>query len=109
MRAERQRLVKQYQNEGEAKAIEIRSEADRKRAEILSEADARATRIRGEADAEAAKSYVTFEQNPELAIFLLRLQALENATKERATLILDEKTPPLNLLNQQATPAKNRP
>jgi membrane protease subunit HflC len=98
MRAERQRLVKQFQTEGEAKALERRSEADRKRAEILSAAEYQATIIKGQADAEAAKALAAFEENPELAIFLLQLKALENSLKERTTLVLDQQTRPFSML-----------
>lgn len=102
MREERLRLVKKFSGEGEAQAIQIRAEADRLRQEILAEAEAKATVIRGQGDAEAAKSYVAFEQHPELAIFLFQLRTLEQALKERTTLILDQQTPPFNMLNTSA-------
>jgi membrane protease subunit HflC len=99
MKAERDRLVKQYNGEGEAKALEIRSEANRKRDELLARADAESLRIRGEAEAAASKDYAILEQRPDLAVFLMQIEALKIALKDRATLILDEKIPPLNLLN----------
>ena len=105
MKAERDRLVKQYNGEGEAKSLEIRSEANRRRDELLSRADADALRILGEADAAASKDYAVFEQRPDLAIFLLQLKALRESLKDRATLILDEKIPPLNLLSTEKAPA----
>ena len=105
MKAERDRLVKQYNGEGEAKSLEIRSEANRRRDELLSRADADALRILGEADAAASKDYAIFEQRPDLAIFLLQLKALRESLKDRATLILDEKIPPLNLLSTEKAPA----
>ena len=101
MRAERQRLVKQFQSEGEAEAIRIRAEADRSRQEILAKAEGEATVIRGQGEAEAAKSYAVFERNPDLAIFLIQLNALANSLKERSTLVLDPQTPPFNLLKGQ--------
>ncbi len=107
MKAERDRLVKQYNGEGEAKALEIRSDANRRRDELLAKADADALRILGEAEAAASKDYAVFEQRPDLAVFLLQLKALKESLKDRATLILDEKIPPLNLLNTEKaqTPA----
>ncbi len=105
MRAERNRLVQQFNGEGEAQAIEIRSEANRKRDELLAQADADSLRIRGEAEAAASKDYVTLEQRPDLAVFLMQIEALKVALKDRATLILDEKIPPLNLLNSDKVPA----
>ncbi|MCS1407227.1 MAG: Modulator of FtsH protease HflC [Verrucomicrobia subdivision 3 bacterium] len=98
MREERQRLVKQYQGEGEARSIEIRAEADRQRREILAEAENRATIMMGQAEAEANKYYQEFEKAPELAVFLLQLKALAAATADKTTLILDPNTRPFNLL-----------
>ena len=105
MRAERMRLVQQFNGEGEAKAIEIRSEANRKRDELLAQADADSLRIRGEAEAAASKDYITLEQRPDLAVFLMQIEALKTALKDRATLILDEKVPPLNLLSGEKAPS----
>ena len=102
LREERQRFVQKLQAEGQREAINIQSAADRDRAKVLAEAEAEATRIRGEAEAEAAKSYSVFEQNPELAILLLKINALELSLKDRATLILDQRTPPFDLLNVPA-------
>ena len=55
------------------------------------------------AEAAASKDYAVFEQRPDLAVFLLQLKALKESLKDRATLILDEKIPPLNLLNTEKT------
>jgi hypothetical protein len=38
-----------------------------------------------------------FEKNPTLATFMFRLSALEQSLKERTTLVLDQRTPPLDL------------
>ncbi len=103
MQAERQREVERIKAEGEAKAMDIRSAADRDREKMLATARAKATAIQGEADAEATKSYAILEQNPELAIFLMQLRTLEETLKDKSTLILDERTPPYNLFNQQPT------
>ncbi|MFO1461002.1 MAG: protease modulator HflC [Verrucomicrobiota bacterium] len=98
MRAERDRLVKQYQGEGAARSLEIRSEADRKRDELLAHAEADALRIKGDALAQASKELKVLEENPDLAIFNLQLNALKDALQGRSTLILDQKTTPFNLL-----------
>jgi len=103
MREERVRLAKAIQAEGAREASDIRSEAERRRQEILAKAEAEATVIRGEAEAEAAKSMNVFEQNPKLATFLLELKALENSLTNRTTLILDQQTPPFNLLQGSPT------
>jgi modulator of FtsH protease HflC len=103
MIAERQEKIESLKSKGESQNIVIRSQADLEKSKLLSQADAEATAIKGQADAEAFKSLRIFEQKPELAIFLLDLRALEQVTKERTTLILDERTRPFNLLTQPAT------
>ena len=104
MRAERQRLVKQYQSEGDSEAIRIRAEADRDRQQILAKAEAEATVIRGQAEAEAAKSFVVFERNPDLAVFLLELNALGNSLSNRTTFVIDPQTAPFHLLKGELPP-----
>ncbi|HEY1173982.1 MAG TPA: protease modulator HflC [Verrucomicrobiae bacterium] len=99
MKAERERLVKQLTSEGEKEAAIIRAEAKQKREEIIAEARGKAEIIRGEGDREAAKSFAVFKQEPDLAIFLLRLKALEASLKDRSTLILDQQTPPFDMLS----------
>jgi len=102
MRAERQRLVKQFQSEGDAEAIRIRADADRIKQETLARAEAEAMKIRGQAEAEAAKSFAVFREEPELAGFLIQLNALGNSLKERSTLVFDPQTPPFNLLRGES-------
>lgn len=98
MTKERQLLVSKSENEGKAEAQKIRSEADRKASEMIFAAEGQATTIRGEAEAEAAKVLPTFQKEPELANFIFSLSALETSLKDRSTLILDQHTPPFNLL-----------
>ncbi len=108
MTADRQRLVSGIQSDGEAQASKIKSLADSKSAAMINEANAEATRIRGEAQKEALKSFAIFQQNPQLANFLLDLNALEASLTNRATLIFDNHTQPYNLLQGVTTnaPAK---
>ena len=110
MKAERQRLISRYQAEGEREAKIIRSRADGQANEILAEARGQAIRIAGEAELKAQESYSVFEKNPDLAVFLFQLRALEQSLKDRAHLILDQQTPPFNLLDQSAlrVPAETR-
>ena len=103
MTSERQILISKFQYEGEAEAQKIRAAADRQAAETIADADAAATRIRGEGEAEAAKTLPIFQQNPELANFLLRIDALKQALNQRATLIFDERTPPFDLFQNLPT------
>jgi modulator of FtsH protease HflC len=98
MTEERKRLAEQLQNEGDAEAQNIRSDAARKAQEMLATARGQATEIKGKAVAEATKSLAVFQQNPELASFLLRLNALEGSLKERSILVFDQNMPPFDLL-----------
>jgi len=106
MSAERKRLADDLQSQGEAEAQKIRSAADRKAAEMISSADGEARQIRGRGEAVAAEVLPVFQQNPELANFLLRREALEESLKERTTLIFDTRTPPFDLFSGVTT---NRP
>jgi membrane protease subunit HflC len=103
MTSERRILISKFQYEGEAEAQKIRAAADRQAAETIADADAAATRIRGEGEAEAAKTLPVFQQNPELANFLLRIDALKQSLNQRATLIFDERTPPFDLFQNLPT------
>ena len=108
MTSERQVLISGIQSEGEAEASKIRSAADSKSAAMLAAADAEATRIRGEGQAKAAESFAIFQQNPELANFLLNLNAMEASLKDRATLIFDNHTQPYNLFQGFSTNLSNK-
>ena len=102
MTSERQMLISQSKYEGEAEAQKIKSAADRQASETVNNAVADATRIRGEGEAEAAKVLPVFQQNPELANFLLRIDALQQSLNQRSTLIFDERTPPFDLFTGHA-------
>ncbi len=102
MQSERQVAVSRIESEGNSQAEMIKAAANRDAAKLLSDADAEATRIRGEGEAEAAKSFGVLNQDPALANLLQRLTGLELFLRERTTLILDQNTPPLDLLNRPA-------
>ncbi len=105
MRAERNQLAERYRSEGEGEAIKIKAEADSRRDQVLAAAEAEAKRIRAEGDAQAAEYYQTFEKNPELAMFLRKLEVLEETLKEKSTVVLSSDTEPYDLLKgDQALP-----
>lgn len=103
MIAERQQEIENLKSQGESQATVIKSAAEAERDAIRAKAEGEAIAIRGQADAQAAKSYAAFEQDPDLAILILELRALEQVTKDRTTLILDERTRPFNLLTRPVT------
>ena len=98
MRAERQELADRYKAEGEGESIRIRAQADAERDQLLAQADADAKRTRADGDAQAAAAYEVFEKNPELAMFLRKLEIMEETLKERATVVLNVETEPFDLL-----------
>ena len=97
MTAERQQIISSLQSSGEAEASKIKSSADRQAAGVINNAIADATRIRGEGEAAAAQVLPVFQQNPELANYLLRIDALKASLNQKSTLIFDERTPPFDL------------
>ena len=100
MKAERESIAKDYRSQGTRKADEIRAQANKEKADILSKADRQATETRAQGDTAAAKYYAEFEKNPELAIWLRKLDAFRRI-KEGTTFILDTRTPPYDLLRLQ--------
>jgi len=105
MKSERQVLISLAENTGKSDAQKIQSAADAEAAKTIANAQATATRIRAEGEAEAAKTLPVFQQNPDLAVFLLRVGALQQSLNQRATLIFDERTPPFDLFRNLPTNA----
>lgn len=65
MRAERERIARQYRAEGEEQALRIRADADRQKEEILSAAYKEAETAKGAGDAEATRVYSqAYSRNP---------------------------------------------
>ncbi len=93
MRAERLRIANAYRSEGEEKAASIRAEADRQAAELLARADRDAAKIRAAAEEQAAQTYAeTAALDPELYLYLRRLEAAEAVLDADATLVLPHDT-----------------
>jgi membrane protease subunit HflC len=105
MTSERQVLISRAENKGKSEAQKIQSAADAEAAKIIANAQATATRLRAEGEAEAAKTLPIFEQNPELAVFLLRIDAIKQSLNQRSTLFFDERIPPFDLFRNLPTNA----
>jgi modulator of FtsH protease HflC len=94
MRAERQRIAKQFRSEGEEQSLKIRAEADRERARILAEADRKASEIRGQAEAEAARIYAdALAADPDFYRFVRTLEAYDKIIDKDTTVILPADSP----------------
>jgi membrane protease subunit HflC len=105
MKSERQVLISKAENTGKSDAQKIQSAADAEAAKTIANAQATATRIRAEGEAEAAKTLPIFEQNPNLAVFLLRIDAMKQSLNQRSTLFFDERIPPFDLFRNLPTNA----
>jgi modulator of FtsH protease HflC len=93
MRAERLRIANAYRSEGEEKAATIRAQADRQAAELLAQADRDAAEVRAKAEEQAARTYAeTAAMDPELYLFLRRLEAAEAVLDDDATLVVPHGT-----------------
>ena len=100
MMAERNRRTEATIAEGNAEATKIRTDAESKKTELLAAAEARAKAIRGEGDAEAAKYYKMLEADPQLAMLLRNLEALQKILAERTTFVVPTDREPFTLLRE---------
>ncbi|MDQ6963912.1 MAG: protease modulator HflC, partial [Mariprofundales bacterium] len=93
MKAERQRIAKEYRSEGEEAAREIRAEADKQRKIIVAGAYKRAEIIRGKADAKVTRIYAAaHQQDPEFYSFWRSLEAYSASITEGTRLVISPKT-----------------
>ena len=100
MKAERNRRAEAIISQGAVEANKIRTDTDRKSQELLAAAEARAKIIRGLGDAEAAKHYEKLEADPELAMLLRDLEALQKMLEDRTTLVVPTDKKPFSLLKE---------
>ncbi|MGA2243376.1 MAG: protease modulator HflC [Verrucomicrobiota bacterium] len=97
MKAERTKYITEAQSQGDAQAAKIKSDAERQASDLVADATAEATRIQGKGETEAAKLLGVFQQNPQLAVFELQLDALKTSMNQKSTLIFDERWSPFSL------------
>jgi membrane protease subunit HflC len=89
MRAERNRIAKEYRSEGEEAAKEIRAEAEKKRKFVLADAYKQSEILRGHADAETTAIYAkVYEKDPEFYAFTRSLEAYRKSIGEGTRLII---------------------
>ncbi len=93
MRAERDRIAKQYRAEGGERAALTRAEADKERTIILAQAYEESQILRGEGEAEATRIYAeAFTQDREFYTFLRSLEAYQKFLPEGSTLVLSSES-----------------
>lgn len=99
MRAERERIARQYRAEGEEQALSIRADADRQKAETLSVAYKEAETIRGQGDAESTRIYgQAYSKNPRFYKLLRTLEAYKKVLDDKTTAILSSDSELLRIL-----------
>ncbi|HTS66911.1 MAG TPA: protease modulator HflC [Candidatus Acidoferrales bacterium] len=107
MRAERERIARQYRAEGEEQALGIRADADRQKAEILSAAYRDAEKIRGQGDAESTRIYgQAYSKNPRFYKLLRTLEAYKKVLDDKTTAILSSDSELLKVLTHGEAGAK---
>jgi len=99
MRAERERIARQYRAEGEEQALRIRADADRQREEILSLAYKQAEKTKGEGDAESTRTYsAAYSRNPRFYKLLRTLESYKKILDDKTTAILSSDSELLRVL-----------
>jgi membrane protease subunit HflC len=100
MRAERDRVAKQYRSEGEEEAAKIRADTDKEKTIILAKAYETAQKLRGEGDAESANIYAeAYGKDPEFYSFLRALEAYEEAISKDSQMIVSTGSDLFRFLN----------
>lgn len=101
MRAERERIARQYRAEGEEQALSIRADADKQKEEILSVAYKEAEKVRGEGDAESTRIYsAAYSRNPRFYKLLRTLESYKKILDDKTTAILSSDSELLRVLTQ---------
>ncbi len=89
MKAERERIAKQYRAEGQEESAKIIAETEREKTVILAEAYKTSQTLKGEGEAEAVRIYAeSFNQDPEFYKFYRTLEAYKNTFREKTTVLL---------------------
>jgi membrane protease subunit HflC len=99
MRAERERIARQYRAEGEEQALSIRADADRQKEEVLSLAYKQAETIKGQGDAESTRIYgQAYSKNPAFYKLLRTLESYKKVLDDKTTAILSSDSELLKVL-----------
>ena len=102
MKAERNRIARQYRSEGQEQALKIRAESDKERSILLADAYQKEQQIRGEGDAKAVTIYAeAFQKDPEFYGFLRTLEAYRKSLKTDTTILLPPQSEFLKYLFQE--------
>ena len=97
MKTERETAAVRVKQRGNVEAENIKTKANQMKREEITKAEAKAKELMAAGDALAAKHYAVFNQNPELAAFLRKLDSLKRILGTKTTLILDTEATPFDI------------
>jgi len=100
MKQTRQKFAQNARSQGKAMAQSIKAQTNSDKQRIISFAERVAQHIRAQGDAAAAKHYAEYNKDPEFALFLRKLEALERSLKKNTTFVLDTDSEPFKLLRK---------
>jgi membrane protease subunit HflC len=101
MRAERERIAKQYRAQGEEAAMKIRAEADKQREVLLAAAYREAEEIKGKGDAESTRIYgEAYSRDPQFYKLVRTLDSYRKILDDKTSIILSSDSELLRLLTQ---------
>ena len=101
MRAERERIAKQYRAQGEEAAMKIRAEADKQREVLLAGAYREAEEIKGKGDAESTRIYgEAYSRDPQFYKLVRTLDSYRKILDDKTSIILSSDSELLKLLTQ---------
>lgn len=107
MRAERERIARQYRAEGEEQALSIRADADRQKEELLSLAYKQAEKTKGEGDAESTRIYgQAYSRNPKFYKLLRTLESYKKILDDKTTAVLSSDSELLKIFMHGEAAAK---
>ena len=105
MRAERNRVARDFRARGMEEAERIRAKADRERIEIVADAYREAEKIRGDGDATSARTYAeAYSMDPEFYAFMRSIGAYESAFGGSDTLVVEPDSEFFNYFDRQGGP-----
>lgn len=112
MKKERETAAALAKQAGKVEAEKIKTDANKDKREAVTKAEAEAKELMAQGDAAAAAYYSVFNQNPELASFLRKLESLKRIVGTKTTLVLDTDSTPFDIfkmkvgsLNESKAPA----
>ncbi len=91
MRAERQRIAKEYRSEGNEEAMKIRATTDKQKVVLLAEAYKEEQTTMGKGDAESIQIYAhAFKQDPKFYEFIRSLEAYKKSFADDSMMFLSQ-------------------